>query len=248
MTKTAGDLWVHRDKEYVWWTKSLDQPAAFVVMKDPRPRDLPNEIYLYHKPCKPWSSKTLKGADILWDAVHPKAKDFLATEATCQKLGSDNAQYVQALINGNDVSAWHSKSVWRDKEERFRKGAVKIFNPKEVSAAAMADSAWGASSQSGKAVANLTKNKDFGFPSKYELERYVLGLIESQEGLCALTGINLQYHEADSDPELRCSLDRIDSDGHYEPGNLQVVCWFANRWKGTSQSADFIRLIELIRD
>lgn len=34
---------------------------------------------------------------------------------------------------------------------------------------------------------------------------------------------------AAGDPELAASLDRIDSDGHYERGNLQVVCWFSNR-------------------
>lgn len=43
------------------------------------------------------------------------------------------------------------------------------------------------------------------------------------------------------------SLDRIDSNGHYEKDNLQVVCKFANRWKSASDNGEFKRLIEIIR-
>lgn len=64
-----------------------------------------------------------------------------------------------------------------------------------------------------------------------------------QEGYCALTGVKLDYDEDGGDPELYCSLDRIDSESHYEQGNLQVVCRFANRWKGADNDATFKRLI-----
>lgn len=48
-------------------------------------------------------------------------------------------------------------------------------------------------------------------------------------------------------PCRRPSLDRIDSDGHYEAGNLQVVCRFINFWKGASDDEEFRRLLELVR-
>jgi hypothetical protein len=51
----------------------------------------------------------------------------------------------------------------------------------------------------------------------------------------------------DADPELSCSLDRIDSSAHYERGNLQIVCKFANRWKGASDNDKFLTLIGKIR-
>lgn len=43
------------------------------------------------------------------------------------------------------------------------------------------------------------------------------------------------------------SLDRIDSNGHYEEGNLQVVCRFINRWKSDSDDAEFRRLVRLLQ-
>jgi len=58
----------------------------------------------------------------------------------------------------------------------------------------------------------------------------------------------LEMDEVHGDSELFCSLDRIDSDGHYEAGNLQVVCRFANRWKGSSDDDNFRRIIALIKE
>ena len=43
------------------------------------------------------------------------------------------------------------------------------------------------------------------------------------------------------------SLDRIDSDGHYEIGNLQLVCRFANFWKGASENEEFRPLLAIVR-
>jgi hypothetical protein len=45
------------------------------------------------------------------------------------------------------------------------------------------------------------------------------------------------------DDALLCFLDRIDSSGHYLPGSLQVVCKFANRWKGAGDNGEFLRLM-----
>jgi hypothetical protein len=48
------------------------------------------------------------------------------------------------------------------------------------------------------------------------------------------------------DDEMKASLDRIDSNAHYEAGNLQVVCRFINRWKGADSNSQFKRLIERV--
>ena len=96
----------------------------------------------------------------------------------------------------------------------------------------------------GQQVLRTVKNKEMRF-SRDELEKYILDLIEAQEGLCAVTQLTLQLDGEYDDAELLGSLDRIDSDGHYEPGNLQIVCRFINRWKGAGDDSQFRRLIEL---
>lgn len=247
MTQTSGDLWIHREKEQLWWTQSLDQPATSELIADPMPRGAPNRIFVYHKLCEPWSSKTRRGGSLLWDALHPKAKEFLFTEGTCQQLKPDNALYAEALINGDDLARWQSQSSWTVKTERSGKGAVKVFNPIELTAVRMADTTWQTVARSGKILTAMAKDKRSGFNTKQELESYVLALIESQEGLCALTSVMMLLDGFEGDAELRCSLDRIDSNGHYERGNLQIVCKFANRWKGASEDSTFRRLINVIR-
>ncbi len=80
------------------------------------------------------------------------------------------------------------------------------------------------------------------------LESLIADLLDVQENRCALTGIPFQYRGSDVDRNLLPSLDRIDSNGHYEIGNLQVVCQFINFWKSDSDNEDFKRLLMLVRD
>lgn len=103
-----------------------------------------------------------------------------------------------------------------------------------------------AAASNGQEVLRTVKNKDLRFEAGSALEAHIATLLEEQEGRCAVSGIELSYD--DTDPDLRCSLDRIDSSGHYEPGNLQVVCWFVNRWKSDDTDNNFRRLLKLVRD
>ncbi len=98
----------------------------------------------------------------------------------------------------------------------------------------------------GQTVERTLKNKDLRMTSA-ELETLITSLLNLQENRCALTGIPLQFHGPDADKNLLPSLDRIDSAGHYEAGNLQVVCQFINFWKGSSDNSDFQRLLLLVR-
>jgi hypothetical protein len=99
----------------------------------------------------------------------------------------------------------------------------------------------------GQQVLTTVKNKDLRFANQREFERFLENLIEAQDGLCAITGLPLQYDGEYSDREFLCSLDRIDSNGDYEDGNLQVVCQFVNRWKGSGNDLEFRRLIAIVR-
>jgi hypothetical protein len=99
-----------------------------------------------------------------------------------------------------------------------------------------------AAQSNGQEVLRRVKVKEVRLDAR-ALEDQIVELIERQEGLCALTDLPFDYDEPHGDAALFVSLDRVDSSGHYEVGNLQVVCRFANKWKGAGDDSEFRRLI-----
>lgn len=110
------------------------------------------------------------------------------------------------------------------------------------SIAHMVAMACAARDQSGMEKTGLIKDKQMHF-SPDELRAHVDKLWTSEH--CALSGLKLDM--TGGDPELSPSLDRIDSNKHYEPGNLQVVARFINRWKSDDEQGNFVRLLKLVR-
>jgi hypothetical protein len=88
------------------------------------------------------------------------------------------------------------------------------------------------------------KIKNLGF-DEYALEKHLKELMKMQGDKCALTGIPFQFDGEDS--SLLPSPDRIDSQGHYDHGNIQIVCRFINFWKGDAANEEFLRLLALVR-
>ena len=247
MANTNGDTWIHREKAQLWWTVSRPDPVQIALMPSFNPaRDGP-KVYELHKPADPWTSRDQKGGQLSWTGLHPKAKDFLFTEGTLQQLSPNNAEYALALIAGDALDAWHDQASWRAKVERTRKNPAISYDPKKKAVYRMVATAFNTVTNSnGQQVFRTVreKNTDFHAPA---MERYVSALIDDQDGLCAITGIRLQFDGEEDDTELLCSLDRIDSSGHYVAGNLQVVCRFVNRWKCAGADAEFRRLMTLVR-
>ena len=81
-----------------------------------------------------------------------------------------------------------------------------------------------------------------------QLEKLMTSLYHLQEGRCALTGLIFSEDATNGDKNLLPSPDRIDSNGHYEEGNLQIVCQFINFWKSDTDNEEFKRLLMLVRD
>ena len=98
----------------------------------------------------------------------------------------------------------------------------------------------------GQLVQRALKNKELRMTSQ-QLETLIRQLMAQQDNRCALTGISFQFQGQHDDKNLLPSLDRIDSNGHYEEGNLQVVCQFINFWKGDADNEEFRRLLNLVR-
>jgi hypothetical protein len=258
LDESNGDLWLHSDTQHLWWTVSLPGPTTVEERDEPDPSFGSQRINFYCKPCLPWSSKDKQGRELRWDALHPRAKMFLMNQGTFQPVLNDNAHYVQALIDGTDLSRWYNLPEWQAKAEKSGKGAVRSFSPAEIAqiqeeqrmrqtAARMVKTAKQTAMQSGEEVLSVTKDKQFRFPSDAAAQEYTVNLMKKQEGRCALTNLKMLLDEEPGDDQLRYSLDRIDSAKHYEPGNLQVVCKFVNKWKGAMDNEEFKRLIALLR-
>jgi hypothetical protein len=247
VSETENDLWIHREKNELWWT--VTRPGQVRVEVQPsRPGSVVQNIYVLHKAAEKWSNKNKRGLRLEWPLLHPKAREFLFTEGTLQQLSDDNAAYARALVEGADLTPWHSRPAWKKKADAAGRGAATVFDGPRRAALRMVKMAIGtAASSNGQQVVRTVKNKDVRFGSEREFERYVEALIEAQEGLCAITDLRLQYDGDFEDAELLCSLDRIDSNGHYEAGNLQVVCRFVNRWKSDGDDRKFRRLVALVQ-
>jgi hypothetical protein len=80
-----------------------------------------------------------------------------------------------------------------------------------------------------------------------QLSQHLKRLMKAQGYKCNLTGLKLDVFGDFPHNEYKPSPDRIDSSGHYSKGNIQVVCWFANRWKKTDANELFIKLLESVR-
>jgi hypothetical protein len=247
LMETVGDIWIHREKNELWWTVSINEKPDVELIEDPQPHAGTNMIFVYYKRCSGWSDQSKKGSLLRWEGLHARAKEFLFTEGTFQQLSDDNAHYATAMINGDDLSAWHLRPEWKRKTDNAKLSPVTYFNSQKKTIVRMAMTAFETARQSGDTSLTTRKEKECRFRNQFEMEKYLEELFAIQDGVCALTGLHMLLDDDDIDPELHCSLDRIDSTGHYERGNLQIVCKFANRWKGASDNEGFLGLINKIQ-
>jgi hypothetical protein len=245
IVESEGDIWLHREKDRLWWTTSRPDPATFEPLTE-KVGDR-REVIICHKPCDPWSNKNRKGNRLEWAGLHPKAQEFLFTEGTLQQLKPDNAEYALALIEGEDLGSWHSRPEWRAKVARRQKNPGTTFNARQKAIWRMAATAKGTVDfANGQQALRTVKNKELLIP-EHELTPFLEALLVEQDGLCAITDLRLQYDGDEDDKEMLCSLDRIDSNGHYEKDNLQIVCRFVNRWKSSGDDGEFRRLIRVVQ-
>jgi hypothetical protein len=253
LMETSGDVWIHHDSDRIWWTVSTEEEPDSEIIKKPDPTQAVGPMIVYYKRCLPWSSQDKTGRPLRWDSTHANARSFLATPGTFSKLSADHAEYALAMIAGNDMSHWHRRPDWIAADPHYSDREPKKRSAEEIAAfrirqaaERMVQTAWDTAMQSGKTTVSVAKVKRFDFPSKEAAEAYTTELVKKYGERCALTGIKMLAEDDFSDHQLHFSLDRIDSSKHYEPGNLQVVCKFVNRWKSTTDNDEFKRLISLI--
>jgi hypothetical protein len=148
------------------------------------------------------------------------------------------------LARDLNVDLWTLDALWwMSKLERQNTGHY--FGSRDIAIWTMAEQANQTAKQSyGQTIERTIKNKDLRL-SKEALITHLKELLEETGDRCAISGLFLQFDGPDS--QLRPSLDRIDSCGHYEAGNLQVVARFINFWKRDTKDSEFRRLLAIVR-
>lgn len=246
---THGDLWIHKSGDDLWWTMSRAGEAEVELQAAYKGSTASERVFVIHKLADPWSNKSRQGVPLRWAGLHAKARDFLVTKSTLIRLNQSNAEYALALVNGDDLSAWHNREDWKVKEQTARKAPVRFLSTKEMAVFRMVQTALNTIAQAnGQIVERTAKVKMNLFEHEAAFKLYVEALIDAQDSVCALSGLVLQFDGEYDDQEMLASLDRIDSSRHYEPGNLQVVCRFLNRWKGADGNAQFTRLLAKLQE
>ncbi len=243
--ETADDVWLHLDQDGLWWTYSR---AGNVTVTPEEGHDPEQPVVVIRRAADAWSNLNRKGNRLGREALHPRAITLLAIQGTTQQPSQENAAYLHAIIDGSDLSPWHGNEKWKSSERARGPRASRITNTLDVTLERMADTvlATVANSQGDQKVV-ASKIKNFGFESREALIDYLRRLYQSQEGLCALSGLPMILDYEGDDDQMRYSLDRIDSQGHYSPDNLQLVCRFINRWKSNGQNDEFLRLMRMVQ-
>lgn len=131
---------------------------------------------------------------------------------------------------------------------RGRSGKATTYGPEEKAAWEMADSILTTvSSSNGQTVERTVKDKVTDM-TKEELIAHLSELMHEKGSRCAISDLPLHLPGRGNDPDMQASPDRIDSDLGYLSGNIQVVCWFINRWKNTDSNENFARLLQRLRE
>lgn len=256
------------------WTGLLRQPATFADMKELRKtlcvlvdenrpiQDRVNTatkapgmgvakvsaILLVAYPAKygVWNGTSEKGLRLLglWPSAHRGATDgdkYITVNQVLLKLakilkidlwtldalwwGLDLSGASSTAITGN--SKGHPVDNWKKAIDEMKSTILKtVIN------------------SNGQMVETKVKNKELKM-SESELETLLQYLLKKQKRLCAITKLPFDVH---GDKNMRPSADRIDSNGHYEASNLQLVCRFINFWKQASDNVEFRHLIQVVRD
>jgi len=127
ISETNGDVWIHRERDQLWWTVSKADAPEIIEEIEPNSLQASPRVYVCHKPCEPWANHNKKGNRLEWKTLHSKAKEFLFTEGTLQKLGDDHAEYALAMIAGTDLTPWYDRPTWRAKAAAARSGSLSLY-------------------------------------------------------------------------------------------------------------------------
>lgn len=194
----------------------------------------------------------------VWNGTSEKALRSLGLWPETRRGATTGERYVAVnlvlldLARNLEIDLWTLDAIWWgiDIEGAAPKpvigpGKVRTGDGKAIALANMKYSILSTVQHSNGQTAEVTvKNKGLKMLDR-ELEALLSRLLEQQKECCAITHLPFQY---EGDKNMLPSADRIDSSGHYEEANLQLVCRFINFWKQATPDDEFRRLIGIVRD
>lgn len=231
----TGDeiLWLVKGATYLHWCRAEKGARIESEYIENNPNRLEDRrAHLMVRPIKgEWKNQSLNGRSLeLWK-LHPKARDWLTQRGTMGRL--QHADYFIALIEDEDLVSWHSLPEM--KASLIKGWNTEIPNvPPEwgFEVGRLAASIMNVvANANGQVVERISKIKNSSLSESewhVELRKRLL----AQNFRCNITGRDLTVSKGSTDPWLQPSVDRINSDGDYEPSNIQIVSWAANRAKG----------------
>jgi hypothetical protein len=95
------------------------------------------------------------------------------------------------------------------------------------------------------------RNRDNAQEIKITVDQ-LMAIGDQQGWLCALTGRPLEFVRGGTHwggkwcNPWSCTIDRLDNEQGYVPGNVQLVTWYANKTKGFLNNDEFINLCESV--
>ncbi len=230
-------LWLTVGKNVLYWG-CADGPVEIIgnyVENNPNAK-ADREAYLISKKMAVgWYDKGLDGQKLdLWK-MHPKAKDWLTQRGTIGRLNTKD--YFIALIEGGDLAPWHSTDEmaaaanaagWRPNLKIPEVGKDWGFEVGRMAKTIIRT----ATHATGEAVLRAGKIKN-SVLNETEWQLQLREILLAQNYRCAITGRTLEIKGV-GNPWLEASADRIDSNGHYTPDNIQIVSKAANMAKGAT--------------
>ncbi|KQS76402.1 hypothetical protein [Rhizobium sp. Leaf383] len=242
IAESRDDLWLHRTATDLYWALSEDTEPLFEEY---------DGKMMIAKPVTPWARRNRKTVALTWNSIHPKARDYLTTQQAVFRVADPKMkQYIQALIEGGSLERWHELPDWKSRlgEEKGKTLGSNVELSEFVLTRMMMTIRDTVRNSNGQVVQRTLRDKKL-LCSEAAMKARLEALMIEQEGRCAITGLPLHVDGQDNlDFDMLASVDRIDSHGHYEPDNVQIVCRFVNFWKCAQDNGKFVELLERVVD
>ncbi|MDW9585058.1 hypothetical protein GOC31_06495 [Sinorhizobium meliloti] len=240
IAESEDDIWLHRAGNDLYWATTTEADPVF--------EEYDGKVMIA-KPVTPWSRRNRRTVALTWNSIHPKAKDYLTTQQAVFRVADPMMkEYIGALIDGDDLDQWHELREWRNRlgADKGKSLGSNVELSELVLSRMMMTIRDTVRNSNGQQVLRTLKDKRLLCPEP-EMKARLAHLMIEQKALCAITGLPLHVDGQENlDYDMLASVDRIDSNGHYEPENVQLVCRFVNFWKCSQENGKFMELLEKV--